>query len=80
MSHYTLTRHYSLRGYDWRAVLYDGEVYCDTGTRSCLPPPLTSDSPDVTPLFASGEQWNSMPVCVVCGCEHDYLYRQSEDE
>lgn len=75
MAHYTLARHYTLRGYDWNAVLYDGDIYCDTDTHSCLPRGIsTENNPDlVTPLFATTEPFDYIPSCCVCGREHEYL-------
>lgn len=72
MAHYTPTRYYGLRAYDWNAVIYQGSVYCDTGERSCLPEGITADHANVSPIFAS-ESWDYVPVCDLCGYEHDYV-------
>jgi hypothetical protein len=54
--------------YDYDAVVYDGEVYCV----ECLPEGVDTDNPEVMPIFADSE-WDHVPVCSVCGTEHDYV-------
>lgn len=72
MAHYTPTRYYGLRAYDWNAVIYQGSVYCDTGERSCLPGGITADYTDVIPIFAI-ESRDYPPVCDRCSHEHVYM-------
>ncbi|HOR77249.1 MAG TPA: hypothetical protein PLG04_00400 [Anaerolineaceae bacterium] len=54
--------------YDYDAVVYDGEVYCV----ECLPEGVDTDNPEVMPIFADSE-WDYVPVCSICGAEHDYV-------
>lgn len=55
-----------MKTWDFDAVVYNGNVYCN----ECCPVDL--DAPAVHPIFAS-EEWASIPVCDVCGTEHDYV-------
>ena len=57
-----------MKSYDFYAVIYDGEVYCNI----CLSYDIGIHHNDVTPIFADSE-WESYPVCVECGQEHDYV-------
>lgn len=57
-----------MRSYDYDAVTYDGEVYCV----ECLPDGVNVEDPEVMPIFADSE-WDHVPVCSVCGTEHDYV-------
>ena len=57
-----------MKGYDFDAVVYDGEVYCV----GCLPEGVNPTSEGVIPIFASDE-WELPPVCERCGAEHDYM-------
>jgi hypothetical protein len=57
-----------MRSYDYDAVTYDGEVYCV----ECLPDGVNVEDPEVMPIFADSE-WAYVPVCSVCGAEHDYV-------
>ncbi len=57
-----------MRAYDYEAVTYNGEVYCV----ECLPDGVDDTQPDVYPIFADSE-WEYVPVCDVCGFEHDYV-------
>lgn len=54
--------------YETAACVYDGEVYCN----GCLPDKFRRDPDEVSPIFADSE-WDSVPVCCVCGEEHDYV-------
>lgn len=57
-----------MKAWDYDAVTYDGDVYCV----GCLPDGVTEEDEEVCPIFASDE-WDSTPVCCVCGEEHDYV-------
>lgn len=57
-----------MNAFDYEAVAFDGSVYCV----DCLPVGISVNSPDVMPVFADSE-WDSYPVCDVCGYEHDYV-------
>jgi hypothetical protein len=57
-----------MKAFDYYAVTYESEVYCV----ECLPRGLTVDSETVHPIFA-GSEWDYVPVCDRCGCEHDYV-------
>ena len=53
---------------DYFAVGYEGGVYCT----DCLPNGVDVQSDNVVPIFASSE-WDSYPVCCMCGQGHDYV-------
>lgn len=57
-----------MKSYDFDAVTFDCDVWCV----GCLPPGVKTDNPDVCPIFADSE-WEYVPVCNVCGMEHDYV-------
>ena len=57
-----------MKAYDYKAVTYDGSIYCI----GCLPHGVTAESDEVFPIFADSE-WDYVPVCDVCGKEHDYV-------
>jgi len=52
--------------YDYEAVVYEGEVFCN----ECCPVSLLDLT--VTPIFADSE-WKYYPVCVNCDKEHTYV-------
>ena len=54
--------------YDYNAVVYEDEIYCI----GCLPATTDEDSDDVYPIFA-GSEWDSYPICTVCGNLHEYV-------
>jgi len=47
-----------VKAYDFDAVAYDGEVYCN----GCLPDGVTLKNDGVSPTFAISE-WDRYPVC-----------------
>jgi len=55
-----------MKSYDFEAVIYNGAVYCI----DCCP--VDVDSEDVMPIFAD-QEWEYIPICEVCGAEHDYV-------
>jgi len=55
-----------MKSFDFEAVVYDGAVYC---VECC---PVDVESEDVAPVFAD-QEWDYVPVCDVCGREHDYV-------
>ena len=62
-----------MKGFDYGAVVYDGEEYCV----GCLPDGVTVDSRQdgellVSPIFATAEM-DRYPVCGACGEEHTYV-------
>ena len=57
-----------MKSYDYRAVTFDGEIYCTKH----LPEGIDINNEGVHPIFADSE-WGYVPVCCVCGCEHDYV-------
>jgi len=57
-----------MKSYDYNAVVYGNDIYCC----ECLPADISILDDDVTPIFA-GSEWDYMPVCCVCSCEHDYV-------
>ena len=57
-----------MKSYDYYAVVYDSEIYCT----ECLPSGINAESEGVMPIFADSE-WDYIPVCCECGCEHDYI-------
>ena len=59
---------YAYRMYEFDCCAYDGAIYCNT----CLPEGLTTESEEVTPVFAE-EEVDFYPVCDSCGTEHDYM-------
>ena len=61
-----------MKAFDFRAVVYDGEVYCV----DCCPVPVESE--EVSPIFADSE-WDYAPTCTVCGAEHDYMTILGQD-
>lgn len=56
-----------MKAWDFDAVYYDGECYCN----ECLPDGVSSDDEEVSPIFADSEA-DYYPVCTVCGTVHDY--------
>ena len=62
-----------MKAYDYKAVAYDGEIYCV----ECLPDGITVDDDEVSPIFADSE-WDTYPVCDTCGAEHEYVTRLRE--
>ena len=64
-----------MKSYDYKAVTYDGEVYCI----DCLPKEIDINDEEVMPIFADSE-WDYVPVCCVCGYEHDYVIILGEEE
>ena len=50
------------------AVVWHDEVRCI----GCLPADVSVRDYDVSPIFAC-EEWPSIPVCIRCGREHDYI-------
>lgn len=57
-----------MKSYDYEACAYDGAVYCN----GCLPDGITTESEEVTPVFADSE-WDGYPVCDACGEKHEYV-------
>jgi len=57
-----------MKAFDFDAVAYDGDVYCN----ECLPEGVSVDDDDVSPIFADSE-WDQAPVCCVCETAHDYV-------
>ena len=57
-----------MNSYDFDAVTYDSDIYCV----ECLPDDISVDNEDVSPIFAD-QEWDVVPVCCVCGTEHDYV-------
>lgn len=57
-----------MNAYDFDAVVYGCDVYCN----DCLPDSLTPDSEEVHPIFAIDE-WDYYPTCDNCGREHNYI-------
>ena len=57
-----------MKSYDYEAVTYDGDIYCN----GCLPEGVNINDEQVHPIFADSE-WDYIPVCCVCGREHDYV-------
>lgn len=57
-----------MQPYDYFAVGYGHEIYCV----ECLPDGVDMQQGDVAPIFACSE-WDSYPVCTVCGRVHDYV-------
>lgn len=55
-----------MKSYDFKAVIYEGEVYC----MECLPEGVPYD--DWYPIFADSE-WDYAPCCDKCGKVHDYM-------
>jgi len=55
-----------MKSFDFEAVAYDGAVYC---VECC---PVDVENEDVSPIFAD-QEWDYVPVCDVCGREHDYV-------
>jgi len=49
----------------YAAYVFEGRTYCT----DCLPP---GSEPEATPIFADAE-FDSYPVCDVCGEQHDYV-------
>ena len=64
-----------MKSFDFNAVTYDADIYC----LDCLPDGVSGDSEDVSPIFA-GSEWDYLPVCCVCGTEHDYVSILADDE
>ena len=56
-----------MKSYDYDAVIWNDDIYC----KNCLPA-IILDDPDCRPIFADSE-WDYVPVCSMCGCEHDYV-------
>ena len=57
-----------MKTYDYRAVVYAGDVYCI----GCLPPGVDVEDEDCSPIFADSE-WDCVPTCVECSEDHDYV-------
>ena len=57
-----------MKSYEFEAVTYKGEVYCT----ECLPADVLETDPECYPIFGNAE-WDSAPVCTVCGAVHDYV-------
>ena len=57
-----------MKSWEYNCVEYEGEIYCI----NCLPDGVDAQSGNVNPVFACSE-WDSYPVCAVCGMEHDYV-------
>lgn len=57
-----------MKSYDYDACTFDGAVYCN----GCLPDGVTTESEDVSPIFADSER-DGYPVCESCGAIHDYV-------
>lgn len=63
-----------MKSYDYEAMTYKGDVYCS----ECLPNEIKAIEdnfePDsiAHPIFADSE-WDYVPVCCICGAEHDYV-------
>lgn len=57
-----------MKAYDYEAVAYEGEVYCN----ECLPDDVCPHNRDAHPVFANSE-WDAAPVCSQCGAVHDYV-------
>jgi hypothetical protein len=58
----------TMKSFDFDAVTYDGEVYCN----ECLPVGVDVDDEEVSPIFADDE-WEVAPTCCQCGEVHDYM-------
>ena len=56
-----------MRAWDYDAVTYDGEIYCN----DCLPDGV--DMELVNPIFASAKWHDHIPTCRACGCRHTYM-------
>ncbi len=57
-----------MKAWDYECVGYEGSIYCV----GCLPDGVDILCGNVNPIFASSE-WDSYPVCCVCGHEHNYV-------
>ena len=57
-----------MKSYEYDAVVIDSEVYC----LDCIPRGYFIFDERLHPIFADSE-WDYIPVCCVCGCEHDYV-------
>ena len=57
-----------MKSYDYEACAYDCALYCS----GCLPEGITTDSEEVSPIFA-GSEHDGYPVCDHCGAVHDYV-------
>lgn len=57
-----------MKSFDYEACVYDGAVYCN----GCLPEGITTESEDVSPIFADSEH-DGYPVCDKCGEVHNYV-------
>lgn len=64
-----------MKSYDFDAVAYDGEIYCN----ECLPDGEDTDHEDVSPVFADSE-WDYYPTCTHCGYKHEYMSLTSDGE
>jgi hypothetical protein len=64
-----------MKAYDFDAVTFDADIYCV----ECLPDGVDEDSDEVYPIFADSE-WDYVPVCCVCGMEHDYVSVLEQEE
>lgn len=62
-----------MKAWDYEAVAYDGACYC----KGCVPEGV--DEKDTYPIFASSE-WDTAPVCTVCGTVHDYMTILDQDD
>ena len=52
-----------MRAYDFKACVFDGEVYCN----GCLPDGVDTDS-----------EWDYYPTCCACGETDDYVSLTTE--
>ena len=57
-----------MKSYDYDAVVIGCSVYCV----ECMPDGVDVEEDGVMPIFADSE-WDSPPVCDVCGYCHDYM-------
>ncbi len=57
-----------MKSYDFDAVTFGGDVYCN----ECLPSATTPESEEVYPIFADAE-FEHVPVCCECGRNHNYV-------
>src|ERR671923_253380 len=64
-----------MKSFDYEAVTYDGAVYCV----DCLPDGVNVNDDEVSPIFADSE-WDTAPVCDVCGTVHDYVTVLESDD
>ena len=63
-----------MKTWDYEAVGYEGDTYCI----GCLPDGVGMQSGNVAPIFECSS-WDTYPICIVCGHEHDYVGLILED-